>query len=60
MACSQVELLKENPGNSLFDHVFAEVYIGLNDRECLQLASRHDTNGYFIHKMNHKDYVSCA
>ena len=59
-AAAKAKLLKENPGNSLFNQVFAEVYMGLTDRECLRLASRHNTNGHFIHRMSHKDYVSCA
>ena len=59
-AAAKAELLKENPGNTLFNHVFAEVYMGLTDKECLRLASRHNTNGHFIHKMSHKDYVSCS
>lgn len=59
-AAAKAKLLKENPGNSLFNQVFAEVYMGLTDRECLRLASRHNTNGHFIHRMSHKDYVqSC-
>ena len=53
-AAAKAELLKENPGNSLFNQVFAEVYMGLTDRECLRLASRHNTNGHFIHKMNQR------
>ena len=32
----------------------AEIYIGLSDKELLRLASRHNSNGYFIHKMSHK------
>ena len=59
-AAAKAELLKENPGNSLFNQVFAEVYMGLTDRECLWLASRHNTKGHFIHRMSHKEYVSCA
>ena len=54
-AAARAELLLENPGNS---QVFAEVYMGLTDKECLRLASHHNTNGHFIHKMSHKDYVS--
>ncbi len=38
--------------------VLAEVYIGLTDDESLCLASRHNVNGHFVHKMTHRDYVS--
>lgn len=55
---AKTELLRENPSNSLFNQVFAEVYIGLSDKESLRLASRHNSNGHFIHRMGHKDYVS--
>ena len=59
-AAAKAELLKENPGNSLFNQVFAEVYMALTDKEYLRPASRHNANGHFIHKMSHKDYVSCT
>lgn len=57
-AAAKNELLKENPTNPFYKHVYAEVYLGLDDKESLRLASRHNTNGHFIHKMTHKDYVS--
>lgn len=40
--------------------VFSEVYVGLSDDESLRLASRHNTNGHFVHKMTHRDYVSVS
>lgn len=55
---AKAELLRENPSNSLFNQIFAEVYIGLSDKESLRLASCHNSNGHFIHRMSHKDYVS--
>ena len=56
---AKAELFKENPDNSQFGQILAEVYMGLTDKESLRLASRHNANGHFIHKMTHKDYVSC-
>ena len=55
---AKAELLKENPDSVLFNHIFAEVYAELSDKEALRLASRHNRNGHFIHRMSHKDYVS--
>ena len=55
---AKAELLRENPSNSLYNQVFAEVYIDLSEKESLRLASRHNNNGHFIHRMSHKDYVS--
>ena len=55
---AKTELFKENPDSVLFSHVLAEVYAGLSDKEALRLASRHNRNGHFIHRMSHKDYVS--
>ena len=55
---AKAELPRENPNNSLYSQVFAEVYIGLNEKESLRLASRHNSNGHFIHRMSHKNYVS--
>ena len=46
--------------NQLYNQVFAEVFVGLNDKEALRLASRHNENGHFIHRMTHKDYLSLA
>ena len=51
------ELHKENPDNPLFSHILAEIYVGLTDDEALRLASRHNDNGHFVHKMTHWDYV---
>ena len=55
---AKTELLKENPKSVLFSHVLAEVYAGLSDKEALRLASQHNRNGHFIHRMSHKDHVS--
>ena len=52
------ELLRENPGNPFYNQIIAEVYISLSDKEALRLASRHNSNGHYIHRMSHKDYVS--
>ena len=54
-AAAKNALLKENPTNPFYKHVYAEVYLGLDDKESLRLAARHNTNG---HRMTHKDYVS--
>lgn len=32
----------------------------LADQEALRLAYHHNSNGHFIHRMSHKDYVSSA
>ncbi|XP_064388703.1 uncharacterized protein LOC135336778 [Halichondria panicea] len=51
---------KENPENMALQRVLAEVYIGLTDDESLHLASRHNVNGHFVHKMTHRDYVEAC
>ena len=55
---ARAELHAEDPDNPLLARVLAEVYIGLTDDEALRLASRHNANGHFIHRMTHRDYVS--
>lgn len=55
---AKTELHQENPDNPHFGEVLAEIYVGLTDDEALRLASRHNTNGHFIHTMTHWDYVS--
>lgn len=57
-ATARIELHNENPDNPLLKSALAEVYVGLSNDEALRLASRHNSNGHFIHKMSHKDYVS--
>ena len=57
MSAARSELHKENPDNPLFSHILAEIYVGLTDDEALRLASRHNDNGHFVHKMTHWDYV---
>ena len=54
---AKIELHKENPDNPLFKTILAEVYVGLSDDESLRLASRHNANGHFVHKMTHRNYV---
>ena len=49
VAAAKAELLRENPSNSLFNQIFAEVYIGLKDKESLRLASHHNNNGHLVH-----------
>lgn len=39
------------------DMVSCHVYVGLSDEEALWLASRHNANGQFQHRMTHRDYV---
>ena len=52
-------LLDENPSQPEYSTVDAVVYVGLTDEEALRLASRHNFNGHFNHKMTHRDYVRC-
>ncbi len=47
----------KSPDNTLLQTVLAEVYVGLTDDEALRLASRHNTNSHFIHKLIHRDYT---
>ena len=39
-------------------HVWCNIYSYLDDEEALWLASRHNINGHFSHKMSHRNYVS--
>ncbi len=57
-ALARKEISLKNPENMALQRVLAEVYIGLTDDESLRLASRHNVNGHFVHKMTHRDYVS--
>ena len=57
---ARAELYQEQPENPLYATILAEVYVGLSDDEALRLASRHNINGHFIHKMTHRDYVSSS
>ena len=54
---ARAQLNKKYPENPLYRSILAEVYVGLSDDEALRLASRHNVNGYFVHKMTHHDYV---
>lgn len=51
-------LLTEHPEETVYAHVYCMVYCGLTDEEALRLASRHNINGHYNHKMTHRDYVS--
>ena len=51
-------LFSENPEMTMYARAYCTVYCGLSDEEALRLASRHNVNGHFIHKMTHRDYVS--
>ena len=51
-------LLAENPSLLSFSMVHAIVFVGLTDREALRLASRHNINGHYNHKMTNHDYMS--
>lgn len=55
---AKVQLQQEYPDNPHFRKVLADVYVGLNDEECLRLAQRHNANSHFIHKVTHRDLVS--
>ncbi len=56
-ALARKSVSKKNPGNSHFQQVLSEVYVGLTDDEALRLASRHNSNGHFVDKMTHRDHV---
>ena len=51
-------LLTEHPEETVYAHAHCMVYCGLTDEEALRLASRHNINGHYNHKMTHCDYVS--
>ena len=51
-------LLAEHPEEAVYARVYCLVYCGLTDEESLRLASRHNINGHYNHKMTHRDYVS--
>ena len=55
---AKAELFHDNPNNALYNQIFTEVYVGLNDKEVLRLAFRHNENDHFIHWMTHKDYIN--
>ena len=57
---ARLELAREHPNNKLFSSILAKIYVGLSDNESLRLASRHNLNGMFIHRMTHWDYASCV
>ena len=57
-AMARQKVSAEYPGNTILKHILAEVYVGLSDDEALRLASCHNINGHFVHKMTHRDYVS--
>lgn len=58
-SAARTQLNKKYPENPLYRSILAEVYVGLSDDEALRLASRHNVNGHFVHKMTHRDYVCC-
>ena len=57
-ALARREVCKKHPDDMLLQRILSEVYVGLRDDEALRLASRHNINGHFVHKMTHRDYVS--
>jgi len=46
------------PDNAFFSTCVAEVYIGLNDEEALQLSQRDNETSQFTHKVTHMDMVN--
>ena len=48
-------VLKKHTRNRHFQQVLSDV--GLTDDEALRLASRYNSNGHFVHRMTHHDYV---
>ena len=57
-ARARQSLLTEHPGIDAYSRVLCIVYCGLTDEEALRLASRHNINGHYKHKMTHRHYVS--
>ena len=57
-AKARQNLLAESSNEMDLANVHAVVYVGLTDEEALRLASRHNINGHYNHKMTHRDYVS--
>lgn len=55
---ARLALLEEKPNDKNYGEMWADVYAGLTDAECLRLAARHNINGHFHHEMTHRDYVS--
>ena len=57
---AKAQLAQEFPENPFFSTATAEVYVGLSDEEALRLAQRHNLNSHFVHKLTHRDLVSCV
>ena len=53
------QLSSEYPDNPYFKVAVADVYVGLSDEQALRLARRHNDNSHFVHKVSHRDLVSC-
>ena len=47
------QLCQEQPDVTHFKNVIAEVYVSLTDDEALRLATRHNENSHFTHKVTH-------
>ena len=51
------QLSQEVPDNEHYRFVNGYVYVGLTDEEALRLATRHNQNSHFTHKITHRDLV---
>ena len=56
---AKLQLTQEFPECSFYKYVNADVYVGLSDEQALRLAQRHNQNAHFVHKITHRDLVSC-
>ena len=45
---AKAQLAQELPDISFYQHVTAEVYVGLTDEQCLRLAQRHNNSLYTL------------
>ena len=55
----KTQLSMEHPENPYFKVALADVYVGLTNEQALRLARRHNDNSHFVHRMTHRDLVSC-
>ena len=56
---AKLQLMQEYPECSFYKYVNADVYVGLIDEQALQLSQRYNQNAHLVHKITHRDLVSC-
>ena len=56
---AKLQLTQEFPESSFYKYANADVYVGLSDEQALRLAQRHNQVAHLIHKITHRDLVSC-